>query len=183
MASTDRIQQAIRLYQGHKVMLDFDLASLYGVTTGALNRQVKRNRDRFPPDFVYEIDAQDVARLICQNGISKPYRGGRRKPVLAFTQEGVAMLSSVLHSDRAVRVNVEIMRAFVHLRSLLAAHAELALRLDELEKRYDEQFRAVFDAIRELMAPPEPPQKRIGFHVHEKSAAYRVSGKGRRRHT
>jgi len=182
IATIDRIQQAIRLYQGHKVMLDFDLATLYGVTTGALNRQVKRNRDRFPPDFVYEIDAQDVARLICQNGISKPYRGGRRKPVLAFTQEGVAMLSSVLHSKRAVRVNVEIMRAFVHLRSLLAAHAELALRLDKLEKRYDEQFRAVFDAIRELMVPPEPPRKQIGFHVREKSAAYRVGGKDRRRH-
>lgn len=177
-----RIEQAIRLYQGHKVMLDFDLASLYGVTTGALNRQVKRNRDRFPPDFVYEIDAQDVARLICQNGTSKPGRGGRRKPVLAFTQEGVAMLSSVLHSERAVRVNIEIMRAFVRLRSLLAAHAELARRLDEFEKRYDKQFRAVFDAIHQLMAPPAPPRKQIGFQVREKRAVYQVRRKGKLRH-
>ena len=179
IAATDRIQRAIRLYQGHKVMLDFDLASLYGVTTGALNRQVKRNRDRFPPDFVYEIDAQDVARLICQNGISKASRGGRRRPVLAFTQEGVAMLSSVLHSQRAVRVNIEIMRAFVRLRSLLAAHAELALRLDELEHRYDEQFRAVFDAIRQLMTPPEPPRKPIGFQVKERGGCYTVKRRDR----
>ena len=112
IAPPDRIQQAIRIYQGQKVLLDFDLASLYEVTTGALNRQVKRNRDRFPLDFVYEIDAQDVARLICQNGISKSRRGGRRKPVLAFTQEGVAMLSSVLHSERAVRVNNDTLDLF-----------------------------------------------------------------------
>lgn len=174
MGMPDRIQNAIRLYQGQKVMLDFDLAALYGVTTSALNRQAKRNRQRFPDDFVYQIDTQDVAHLICQNGISKMGRGGRRKPVLAFTQEGVAMLSSVLQSERAVRVNIEIMRAFVRLRSLLAAHAELSRRLDELEQRYDEQFRTVFEAIRELMAPPDPPRKQIGFQVRERRAVYRV---------
>lgn len=182
IVTTDRIQQAIRLYQGQKVMLDFDLATLYGVTTFNLNKAVARNRDRFPPDFMLSIPAQYVSRLIFQNGISKPGRGGRRKPVLAFTQEGVAMLSSVLHSERAVRVNIEIMRAFVRLRSLLAAHTELAKRLDEIERRYDKQFKVVFDAIRELMMPPDPPRKQIGFHVSEQSAAYRVGGKGRRRH-
>ena len=170
----EQVEDAIRLYQGQKVMLDFDLAALYGVTTSNLNKAVARNRDRFPPDFVLLIPAQEVGRLIFQIGISKKGRGGRRKPVLAFTQEGVAMLSSVLRSERAVRVNVEIMRAFVRLRSLLAAHAELARRLDELEQRYDDQFRTVFDVIRQLMAPPEPPRKQIGFQVRERREVYRV---------
>lgn len=173
----DRIQQAIRLYQGQKVMLDFDLAALYGVTTGALNRQVKRNRDRFPLDFVYELGAQEVKSLICQNGISKTGRGGRRRAILAFTQEGVAMLSSVLHSERAVRVNIAIMRAFVQLRTLLSTHADLASKLEDLEKKYDAQFRVVFDAIRQLMIPPDPPRKQIGFQVREKHAVYGVRRK------
>lgn len=171
---TDQIQQAIRLYQGQKVMLDFDLAALYGVTTFNLNKAVGRNQDRFPADFVLSIPAQDVTHLIFQNGISKSGRGGRRKPVLAFTQEGVAMLSSVLRSERAVRVNIEIMRAFVRQRSLLAAHSELTRRLDELEQRDDKQFRMVFDAIRELMTPPNPPHKTIGFNVKERHGAYRA---------
>lgn len=162
-------------------MLDFDLAALYGVTTFNLNKAVTRNRERFPSDFVLFIPAQEVARLIFQSGISKTGRGGRRKPVFAFTQEGVAMLSSVLRSERAIRVNIEIMRAFVRLRTLLSAHADLARRLDELEQRYDGQFRAVFDAIRQLMTPPEPPRKQIGFQVSEKRAVYRVAKKGSRR--
>lgn len=174
-----RIENAIRMVRGQKVMLDFDLAALYGVTTRHLNRAVRRNADRFPSDFMYELDAEEVARLMYQIGTSKPGRGGRRKPVLAFTQEGVAMLSSVLRSPRAVKVNIEIMRAFVRLRALLAAHADLARKLDELEKRYDKQFRAVFDAIRELMAPPEPPPKQIGFHVREKGAKYRIARRRR----
>lgn len=174
LVPTNRIESCILLVRGQKVMLDYDLAALYGVTTSNLNKAVARNRDRFPSDFVISIPAQEVTRLIFQNGISKPGRGGRRKPVLAFTQEGVAMLSSVLRSERAVRVNIEIMRTFVRLRSLLTAHADLARRLEELEKRYDEQFRAVFDAIRELMTPPGPPRKEIGFHVREPRAAYTV---------
>jgi hypothetical protein len=177
ITTIDRIQQAIRLYQGHKVMLDFDLASLYGVTTRQLNRAVRRNAGRFPSDFMYVVDIQDVAALMYQIGTSKQGRGGRRKPVLAFTQEGVAMLSSVLRSERAVRVNIEIMRAFVRLRSMLSAHADLARRLDELERCYDEKFRAVFDVIRQLMTPPEPTRKRIGFQVREKRAIYRVGRK------
>jgi phage regulator Rha-like protein len=102
---------------------------------------------------------------MCQIGISKTDHGGRRKPILAFTQEGIAMLSSVLRSERAVRVNIEIMRAFVKLRSLLAAHAELSQRLDELEKRYDQQFRSVFEVICEMMITPETKKKEIGFHI------------------
>ena len=177
MSATERpgkIEQAIRLYQGQKVMLDFDLAALYGVTTSALNRQVKRNRERFPADFVYLISAEESANLICPSGISSSGYGGRRKPVMAFTQEGVAMLSSVLRSDRAVQVNIEIMRTFVRLRTLLAAHVELARRVDELEHRYDAKFRTVFDALRELMTPPAPPPKQIGFHVRENSGVYRT---------
>lgn len=172
--TAERIEHAIRFYQGRKVMFDFDLAALYGVTTFNLNKAVARNRKRFSPDFVLSIPAQEVGCLIFQNGISKPGRGGRRKPVLAFTQEGVAMLSSVLHSQRAVQVNIEIMRAFVRLRSFLSTRADLARRLDDLENRYDEQFRAVFDAIRQLMARPDPPRKQIGFHVREKRAMYSV---------
>ena len=178
LATSDQIQQTIRIHQGQKVMLDFDLATLYGVTTRQLNRAVRRNADRFPADFMYLLDVQAVAGLMYQIGTSKPGRGGRRKPVMAFTQEGVAMLSSVLRSERAVRVNIEIMRAFVRLRSLLNAHADLARRMDELEKLYDAQFRTVFDAIRELMTPPEPPRKEIGFHVKEPSAKYSVRRKG-----
>ena len=179
--TAERIEKAIRFYQGQKVMLDFDLAALYGVTTRGLNRQVQRNRDRFPADFMYVIEAKDVMRLMYQIGTSKGGRGGRRKPVLAFTQEGVAMLSSVLHSGRAVQVNIEIMRAFVRLRSLWSAHADLARRLDELEQRYDKQFRAVFDAIRQLMAPPDAPRKQIGFQVREKRGIYRVARRACRR--
>ena len=108
IVSTDRIQRTIRLYKGRKVLLDFDLTALYGVTTFNLNKAVARNLDRFPPDFVLSIPAHEVERLIFQNGISKPKWGGRRKPVLAFTQEGVAMLSSVLRSERAVQVNIKI---------------------------------------------------------------------------
>jgi hypothetical protein len=169
--TADNIQNSIRLHQGQKVLLDFDLAALYGVTTGHLNRAVKRNANRFPTDFMYIVAAQDATHLICQFGTSKSKRGGRRKPIMAFTQEGVAMLSSVLRSERAALVNIEIMRAFVRLRSLLTAHADLARRLDDLEMRYDEQFRAVFEAIRELMAPPEPPRKQIGF-AKERRAVY-----------
>lgn len=178
LATAERIERAIRLYQGQKVMLDFDLAALYGVTTSNLNKAVQRNRERFPDDFLFVVPVQEFANLIFQSGISRSAWGGRRKPVLAFTQEGVAMLSSVLRSKRAVRVNIEIMRAFVRLRSLLAAHADLSHRLDELEKRYDDQFRAVFDAIRQLMTPPNPPRKQIGFGVREKRAAYRVKRGG-----
>jgi hypothetical protein len=158
------IESKILLLRGQKVMLDSDLAVMYGVETSALNRQVKRNRGRFPADFMFQLAPQEVTNLICQIGISSSGYGGRRKPIHAFTEQGVAMLSSVLRSPRAVKVNIEIMRAFVRIRQWLASNAELAKKLADLEKKYDSQFKIVFDTIRELMKPPTPQRKRIGFH-------------------
>ncbi|HXV13674.1 MAG TPA: ORF6N domain-containing protein [Candidatus Krumholzibacteria bacterium] len=157
------VEQSILFVRGEKVILDYVLAEMYGVTTGALVQAVRRNAGRFPIDFAYQLSPQEVTRLKSQIVISNG-RGGRRRRPYAFTEQGVAMLSSVLRSERAVRVNVEIMRAFVHLRRLLVSHADLARKLEELEKKYDSQFRVVFDAIRELMAPdPIPEKRRIGF--------------------
>ena len=152
----------ILMLRGERVLLDADLAQLYGVETKTLNRAVRRHRDRFPHDFMFQLTAEEAGNLRYQIGTSS--WGGRRYLPLAFTEQGVAMLSSVLHSKRAVNANVEIMRAFVQLRQMLSSHADLARKLAALEKKYDAQFKVVFDAIRELMAPPEPPRKRpIGF--------------------
>jgi len=157
------IEQKIYLIRRHKVMLDADLAELYGVTTGNLNLAVRRNQRRFPEDFMFQLRREEAQTLLLQNARAKG-RGGRRTPPYAFTEQGVAMLSSVLNSERAIEVNIAIMRAFVRLRVLLATHADLARRLNELEQNYDEQFRVVFEAIRELMTPePVPPARRIGF--------------------
>ncbi len=143
-------------------MLDRDLAELYGVPTGALNQAVSRNIRRFPPDFMFQLTRQELANLKSQFVTSS--WGGVRKLPRAFTEHGVAMLSSVLRSERAIQVNIGIMRAFARLREMLVAHKELGRKLEELEKRYDAQFKVVFDAIRELMEPPEgPPGGRIGF--------------------
>lgn len=144
-------------------MLDSDLAVLYGVETKALTRAVRRNIARFPSDFMFQLTKQEFEDLRGQIGTSNE-RGGRRYPPYAFTEQGVAMLSSVLHSTRAVQVNIEIMRTFVQLRQILATHIDLARKLTALEKKYDAQFKAVFDAIRALMAPPQPKKKHpIGF--------------------
>jgi hypothetical protein len=158
----ERITRAILLIRGQKVMLDSDLAQLYEVEPKVLNRAVKRNMTRFPGDFMFQLSPQEVEILRCQFGTSS--WGGRRYLPYAFTEQGVAMLSSVLRSERAVRVNIEIMRAFVRLRQILSSHADLARKLETLEKKYDAQFKVVFDAIRELMTPPPPAGKRrIGF--------------------
>jgi hypothetical protein len=160
------IEQRIYIVRGVKVMLDTDLAALYGVPTKALNQQVRRNRRRFPSDFLLELTTSEVSNLRSQfaTSSSKGGYGGRRYTVLAFTEQGVAMLSSVLNSDRAIDVNIAIMRTFVRLRQLLLGHAELAKRIDELEQRYDGQFQVVFDALRELTRlPEEPPRLRVGF--------------------
>ena len=160
----ERIEQTILLIRGHNVMLDADLAKLYGVTTFNLNKAVKRNADRFPDDFMFRLSAQEAAALTFQIGISKPRgRGGRRYAPYVFTEQGVAMLSSVLRSKRAVEVNIAIMRTFVRLREMIGSNKALARRLSELEKKYDGQFRVVFEAIRELMAEPTPKSRRIGF--------------------
>jgi hypothetical protein len=158
----ERIERRILLVRGQKVMLDADLAELYEVETKSLNRAVRRNADRFPADFMFQLSEQECAGLRYHFGTSSS-RGGRRYRPLAFTEQGVAMLSSVLHSPRAVQVNIAIMRAFVKLREIIASHRDLARKLEEMESRYDAQFRAVFDAIRELMKPPEKPRRRIGF--------------------
>jgi hypothetical protein len=157
----------IRTVRGQKVMLDAELAELYGVPTKALIQAVRRNPARFPADFMFSVTEQEVANLksqIVTSSSSARTWGGRRKPAYAFTEQGVAMLSSVLRSDRAVPVNVEIMRTFVRLRSLIGLNRELAQRLNSLESKYDRQFKVVFDAIRELMTPAAPvPKRRIGF--------------------
>jgi hypothetical protein len=158
----EAIAGRIVMLRSERVLLDADLAELYGVETKLLNRAVKRNRDRFPDDFMFQLTGEEAGNLRYQNGTSS--WGGRRYLPQAFTEQGVAMLSSVLHSKRAVMVNIEIMRAFVRLRRIIATHADLARKLAALEKKYDAQFKSVFDAIRELMTPPEPPRKRrIGF--------------------
>jgi len=160
----ERIERAILSIRGEKVMLDSDLAELYGVETGALNRAVKRNLDRFPPDFMFQLSAKEAANLRCQIGISSSY-GGRRYLPYAFTEHGALMLANVLNSERAAQTSVQVVRAFVRLRQMLASNAELARKLEALEKKYDRQFKVVFDAIRRLMSPPEPKRREIGFHV------------------
>src|SRR5204862_4427096 len=171
-----RIAQSIHLLRGQKAMLDSDLAALYGVTTGNLNKAVARNRDRFPLDFCFRLRRDEAERLIFQFGISNT-RGGRRHLPYAFTEQGVAMLSSVLNSERAVQVNIAIMRAFVRLRQTLETNRELARNFSGLERRvgkHDEEIAAVIEAIRQLMTPAQKPRREIGFHVREKTPRYRV---------
>jgi ORF6N domain-containing protein len=163
LITIDKIEEGIYLIRGEKVMLDRDLASLYGVATKMLNRAVKRNLNRFPSDFMFQLTQDEAELLRFQIGTSKNGRGGRRYLPYAFTEQGVAMLSSVLNSERAVLVNIEIMRAFVKLRQMLASNAELSRRLDELESKYDKQFKVVFTAIRQLMSAPAPKRNEIGF--------------------
>jgi hypothetical protein len=159
----ERIERSIFIIRGQKVMLDADLASLYGVPTKSLNLAVRRNAGRFPSDFMFQLTSEEYSALRLQNETSKG-RGGRRYRPYVFTEHGVAMLSSVLNSERAVQVNIAIMRAFARLRELLATHRDLAQRLDELERKYDARFRAVFEVIRRLTAPsPGTGKRRIGF--------------------
>ncbi len=166
---TERIERHILLIRGHKVMLDSDLAELYGVEVRTLNQAVKRSIERFPEDFMFQLSPDEEERLRSQSVILKAGRGQHRKYLpYAFTEQGVAMLSSVLNSPRAVQVNIEIMRAFVQLRQMLASNEDLARKLAALERKYDAQFKAVFDAIRHLMAPQQPPKRRqIGFNREE----------------
>ena len=159
----EKIERAIYLIRGEKVMLDRDLASLYGVATKVLKQAVKRNIDRFPSDFMFVLDSTEFQNWRSQFVTSKADRQGLRYAPYAFTEHGILMLSSILNSDRAIQVNIAIMRVFVKLREMLASNAELATRLDELESKYDSQFRVVFDAIRQLMSAPLRDHKEIGF--------------------
>ena len=173
----DSIAQSIYLVRGQKTMLDRDLAEIYGVTTERLNQQVKRNRDRFPTDFMFRLNREETTRLTMQFAGSNEGRGGRRHLPYAFTEHGALMLASVLRTPIAVRASVRIVRAFVKLREMLAAHVELAHRLEELERRMvaqDERVQTLFDALRQLMTVPQPKRREIGFHIRERSARYFV---------
>jgi len=165
-------------------MSDSDLAELYGVSTKRLNEQVRRNIRRFPADFMFQLSPDEAAALRSQNATLEAGRGRHRKYLpYVFTEQGVAMLSSVLNSERAVQVNIEIMRAFVRLREMIATNRDVARRLDELEKRYNAQFKGVFDAIRQLMVSPEKARRPIGFRVEEAGPVYwvrRLRGSGRK---
>ncbi len=180
LVSVGRIDRLIYAVRGQRVMLDRDLAVLYGVETRVLNQAVRRNRERFPADFMLELTRKEIMR-ISQIVTSSDLKFSKR--VTGFTEQGVAMLSSVLNSSRAIQVNIEIMRAFVRLREVLATHRELAHKLAELERKtasHDGQIQKIFEAIRQLMTPPEPPRKEIGFHVKEDAALYHVKRKSAR---
>jgi hypothetical protein len=173
--SIARVAHSIFYLRGQKVMLSQDLSALYGVTVSALMQAVKRNTTRFPNDFMFQLSAEEFTNLKSQFVISS--WGGLRSRPYAFTEQGVAMLSSVLKSERAARVNIAIMRAFVKLRETMETNRELAQKFAELEARvgkHDEKIDAILDAIRQLMAPPEKPRPEIGFHVREQAARYRT---------
>ena len=172
----EQIEQVILLIRGQRVMLDRDLAALYGVTTGNLTKAVQRNLERFPADFMFQLTSEEAEALRFHFGSLKRGQHFKYLPRV-FTQEGVAMLSSVLRSPRAIQVNIAIMRVFVRLRETLALHKELAQKLEELERRietHDSSIRTLFDAIRCLTTPPAKPRRGIGFHVKEASTPYRA---------
>jgi len=158
----ERVEKAILLIRGEKVILDADLAKLYGVTTARLNQQVKRNLERFPSDFMFQLTKEEYDSLMLQIATSKG-RGGQRKLPKVFTEHGAIMAANVLNSKTAVQASVQVVRAFIRLRQMLVSNAELARKLSDLERKYDAQFRVVFDAIRQLMTPPEAQRKQIGF--------------------
>jgi ORF6N domain-containing protein len=172
----ERIAQSILYLRGQKLILDFHLAELYGIETRAPKQAVRRNRNRFPDDFLFELSAKEIETVVSQSVIPTRRKFGGAIP-MAFTEQGVAMLSSVLNSERAVKVNIAIMRAFVKLRETLEANRELAQKFPELKQRvgkHDDEIAAIIDAIRQLMAPPEKPRREIGFHVREKAPRYRM---------
>jgi len=194
MASTRKIssiESAIYLLRGQRVMLDSDLAAIYGVSTRQLNQQLKRNRSRFPDDFAFQLSTEEFRNLKSQiatsslmsQSVTSSGHGGRRKLPWAFTEHGALMLASVLNSEVAVQASVRVVRAFVKLREMIAANAQLAAKLEELERRLDSHDKAIVDlfaALKRLLEPPAPPKKReIGFHVREKAARYRVQRRSR----
>jgi len=173
------IEHKILFIRGQKVMLDRDLALLYGVETRVLNQAVRRNSDRFPDDFMFSLTREEIARIsqsvTSSDASLKTLKFS--KNVMAFTEYGIAMLSSVLNSQRAIQVNIQIMRTFGKLRDMISSHKALARKLSELEKKYDGQFQIVFEAIRQLIEVEEKPKRKIGFLAKEQQAVYRTSGK------
>jgi ORF6N domain len=171
----ERIEHSILAIRGKRVMLDNDLAEIYGVTTKRLNQQVKRNEERFPEDFMFQLTAEEFELLRSHFATSKAGRGGRRYLPYVFTEHGAVMLASVLNSPVAIDASVQVVRAFVKLRQFLATHADLSRKINALEKKYDAQFAVVFKAIKELMEPPvKEKEKKIGFNVKEPKKAWRV---------
>lgn len=181
MIPVETIQKAIYLIRGQNIILDRDLAAMYGVPTKALKQAVRRNALRFPSDFMFVLSREEFADWRSQFVTSNDDRMGLRYAPMAFTEQGVAMLSSVLNSERAIQVNIAIIRTFTQMRQMIASHVEFARKLAELEKKYDAQFRVVFDAIRQLMKPPDKPRRPIGFNVREKRPGYNIRKKGSRR--
>ena len=178
----NRIERLIYLVRGQKVMLDSDLAQIYGTSTTRLNQQFKRNLERFPADFAFQLTRQELGDLMLQAATSKRSRGGRRKLPRVFTEHGAIMLATVLNTPVAVRASVQVVRAFVRLREMLASNRELAQKLAELEHKlegHDTAIRNLFEAIRQLLSPSEPPRKQIGFHVKEGKARYKVKRRQR----
>ncbi|MEK6743308.1 MAG: ORF6N domain-containing protein [Nitrospirota bacterium] len=172
------IEKKILLISGKKVMLDSDLAALYNVTTKRLNEQVRRNVKRFPTDFMYQLSEEELESLRSHFATLKAGRGKHRKYMpYVFTEQGIAMLSGVLNSDRAIEVNIQIMRTFVKLRELMTTHKDLARKLSDLEKKYDGQFQIVFEAIRQIIEVEEKPKRKIGFIARERQAVYRATRK------
>ncbi len=167
----ERIEQSILLIRGHRVMLDADLADLYRVPTKALNQAVKRNKDRFPGDFMFQLTKVEKAEVVTNCDHLQKLKFSPTLPY-AFTEQGAIMLANVLNSQVAVQVSIQIVRAFIRLSEALVSHKDLARRLDQLEKKYDAQFRVVFDAIRQLMSPPDPKKRKIGFIMKERAAKY-----------
>ena len=161
--SQETIERKIYFIRGKKVMLGSDLADLYDVEAKVMHRAVKRNADRFPADFMFQLTNKEVTDLRCQFGTSS--WGGQRYLPYAFTEHGILMLSSILNSQRAVQVNIQIMRTYVRLRELLSAHKDLKKKIGEMEKKYDSQFKVVFDAIREILSTDKKSKKQIGFHI------------------
>jgi len=170
------IERKILFINGQKVLLDSDLAALYGATTKRLNEQVSRNLKRFPADFMYRLSQEEFESLKSHFATSSSW-GGRRTRPYVFTEQGIAMLSSVLNSDRAIEVNIQIMRTFVKLREMMSSHKDLARKLSALEKKYDGQFQIVFEAIKQLIEVEEKPKKKIGFIAKERQAVYRMTRK------
>lgn len=174
------VEKAIHLVRGQRVMLDSDLAKIYGVSTVRLNEQLRRNSKRFPSDFAFQLTRKEFTSLISQFAISKKGRGGRRTLPWVFTEHGAIMLASVLNSDIAIEASVRVVRAFVRLREIISANAELAAKFAQLERRldsHDEAIAQLFAAIRQLLAPPLEKKREIGFHVRERRATYRAKGK------
>ena len=172
LVTIELIASKIYLIRGIKVMLDRDLAELYGVETKILKRAVRRNIDRFPADFMFELTKSELENWRCQFGTSNGDKMGLRYKPMAFTEQGVAMLSSVLRSKRAIHVNIQIMRAFTQLRKMLSTHEDLKRKIESMEKKYDQQFQIVFEAIKQLIEEDEKPRKKIGFTVKEKQKSY-----------